>query len=162
MRVKKLLRSIRVNFNALFSNTGATAINQIALQYHLDSYERDDYEVSKFQVALANAAFNEPGGLWHTALIDRHLISFFVPFLPLERRHVRKCITHQLQLARKEDGYRYALPDKEIVARVLDLLEFAPPDKPLYAVAGCKKVQQKLDYVLESHRMKQSKFNREL
>ena len=84
-------------------------------------------------------------------------MTFFVPFLPLERSHVRTCIGRQLDLSLANEAYRYSLSKNEIVDRVLDLIEFAPSDSLLYSVSGCKKVQQKLDFILESHRMKQSK-----
>ena len=97
------------------------------------------------------------GGLWHASLINRHLVTFFVPFLPLERQHIRTCIERQLQSTQENDEHRSTLDEREIVARVLDLIEFAPPDTLLYSVSGCKKVQQKLDYILESHRMSKAK-----
>jgi hypothetical protein len=154
----------------LFSNTGGKEINEIAQKYHLDSIKRDTYDVTIFQRALANAAFNEPGfltfsnflfnkfsfplgGLWHASLINRHLVTFFVPFLPLERSHIRTCIRRQLELSNEDDEQKYKISDNDIVDRVLDLIEFAPPDSLLYSVSGCKKVQQKLDYVLEGNRI---------
>ncbi len=93
------------------------------------------------------------GGLWHASLIDRHLVSFFVPFLPLERPHVRTCIQRQLDREYKTTEYKYKISSNEIVNRVLDLIEFSPPDTLLYSVSGCKKVQQKLDLILESNRI---------
>lgn len=33
-----------------------------------------------------------PGGLWHSGLIDRNLIDYFIPSLPLEYRHVKMCV----------------------------------------------------------------------
>lgn len=113
--------------------------------------------MTEIQRALANAAFNEAGGLWHASLINRHLVTFFVPFLPLERSHVRTCIERQLDLSLANEAFRYSLSKKEIIDRVLDMIEFSPPNSLLYSVSGCKKVQQKLDFILESHRMKQSK-----
>ena len=42
--------------------------------------------------------------------------------------------------------------EREIIERVIDLIEFAPPSTLLYSVSGCKKVQQKVDFVIESLR----------
>jgi hypothetical protein len=98
--------------------------------------------------------FDIIGGLWHASLIQRHLVTFFVPFLPLERSHVRTCIHRQLDIAHENDKQaEYKLSDNDIVDRVLDLIEFSPPDSLLYSVSGCKKVQQKLDFILESNRV---------
>lgn len=102
------------------------------------------------------------GGLWHASLLEKHLVSFFVPFLPLERSHVRTCIKRQLEQAHATDKSRYLISDNEIVARVLDLIEFAPPESLIYSVSGCKKTQQKLDFVLESNRIAPDEDKREL
>ncbi|CAF4720812.1 unnamed protein product, partial [Rotaria sp. Silwood2] len=135
------------------SNTGGKEINVIAQNNHFASIQRNNYNITEFQRALANAAFSEPGGLWHASLINRHLVTFFVPFLPLERLHIRTCIERQLQLSHAKDKYEYILSDNDIIDHVLDLIEFAPPDSLLYSVSGCKKVQQKLDFILESNRV---------
>ncbi|CAF4419316.1 unnamed protein product, partial [Adineta steineri] len=135
-------------------NTGGKEINRIAFKYHLDSVKREDYKIAEFQKELGNAAHNEEGGLWHASLINRHLVDFFVPFLPLERSHVSTCIQRQLAIVREHEEYQYKLSDNDIVAKVLDLIEFSPPDAQLYSVSGCKKVSQKLDFILEGIRMK--------
>ncbi|CAF4087688.1 unnamed protein product, partial [Rotaria sordida] len=142
-----------VAIDLFFSNTGGKEINTIAHNNHFASIERNNYNITEFQRALANAAFSEPGGLWHASLINRHLVTFFVPFLPLERSHIRTCIQRQLELIHKKDKYQYILSDNDITDRVLDLIEFSPPNSLLYSVSGCKKVQQKLDFILESNRV---------
>lgn len=43
-------------------------------------------------VAVSEHVFNTPGGLKMSELISNHLIDHFVPFLPLEREHVRKSV----------------------------------------------------------------------
>ena len=101
------------------------------------------------------------GGLWHASLINRHLVTFFIPFLPLERVHIRECTQRQLTLARQSDEYEYKLSDNDIINRVLDLIEYSPPDTLLYSVSGCKKVEQKLGFILEGIRSKRDKTKNE-
>jgi len=139
------------------SNTGATDIVKISRDYHLNNVPRTKYNITLLQRALANAAFSEQGGLWHAPLINRHLVTFFIPFLPLERSHVRTCIQRQLAHEHRTNPQRYKISDEEIVDQVLDLIEFFPPDSLLYSVSGCKKVQQKLDFILESNRLPDKK-----
>lgn len=96
------------------------------------------------------------------SLIKRHLVTFFVPFLPLEREHVRQCIQRRLyQAFSVASGDKYKLNEKDIITRVLELIEFAPSEF-VFSVSGCKKVQQKLDYVLESVRIKRKDNPQEL
>ncbi|CAF3893325.1 unnamed protein product [Rotaria magnacalcarata] len=141
------------------SNTGGKEINMIAHKNHFAAIKRENYNIAEFQRALANAAFSEAGGLWHASLIERHLVTFFIPFLPLERSHIRTCIRRQLELTHENDKHEYKLSDNDIIDRVIDLIEFSPPDSLLYSVSGCKKVQQKLAFILESNRgnVKQTK-----
>jgi len=144
------------------SNTGGIALNQIAYDYHFAAIPRERYNVTQLQMALTNAAFNEAGGLWHATLISHHLVDFFVPFLPLERQHVRKCIEERYDFVMETDESDYSLTRNEIVDQVLDQIEFFPPDSLLYSISGCKRVPQRLDYVLEHHRIERDTLNSEL
>jgi hypothetical protein len=85
-------------------------------------------------------------------LVDRHLVTFFVPFLPLEREHVRGCIERELEIILNNDKYEYELSKDDIIDRVLKLIEFSSSSSVEYSVSGCKKVHQKLDYIFESIR----------
>ena len=38
---------------------------------------------------IAAGAFNEEGGLQYSRVIEKNLVDVFVPFLPLERKHVK-------------------------------------------------------------------------
>jgi len=82
------------------------------------------------------------GGLWHSTLIDRNLITAFVPFLPMERKHVKMCI---------EDDLRYKNHEvtEDILNKVADALPYYPPDAKLFAASGCKRVSQKVDLLLD-------------
>jgi hypothetical protein len=62
------------------------------------------------------SAYNEgEGGLKKSELVTRHLIDAYVPFLPLERKHVRMCITDYM----KSRGYR--ITDERVDAIVNEL-----------------------------------------
>lgn len=144
------------------SNTGGIALNQITHDYHLAGVPRERFNITELQMALTSAAFNEAGGLWHASLINHHLVTFFVPFLPLERRHIRKCVERRLDLVMANDHSEYSITRDEIVDQVLDQIEFFPPDSLLYSISGCKKVPQRLDYILEHYRIERANPNVEL
>lgn len=42
-------------------------------------------------------AFNEVGGLHQSSVIEKSLIDHYVPFLPLEREHVKACARVEAQ-----------------------------------------------------------------
>jgi len=92
-------------------------------------------------------------------LVDKHLVTFFVPFLPLEREHIRSCIKQQLQINLDNDKYEYEYSEDDIINRVLNSIEFTSSTSLEYSLSGCKRVQQKLNYVFESIRptLKQTK-----
>ena len=54
---------------------------------------------------MAAGAFNEAGGLQHSRMIEKNLVDVFVPFLPLERRHVKTCVRQELD-RRHVSGHR--------------------------------------------------------
>ena len=45
---------------------------------------------------LLKGAYNEVGGLQKSIIIDKSLIDVYVPFLPLEQKHVRQCVEREL------------------------------------------------------------------
>lgn len=79
------------------------------------------------------------GGLWHSGLIDKNLIDYFIPFLPLEYKHVKMCV-------RAEMRARGAAVDEDIVTSVADEMTFFPKDEKIYSDKGCKTVQSRLDF----------------
>ena len=82
------------------------------------------------------------GGLWHSSLIDRNLVTAFVPFLPMERKHVKLCIEDNLRSKNRT-------VTEDIVNKVADLLPYYPEDAKLFAKSGCKRVSQKVDFVAD-------------
>ena len=83
-------------------------------------------------------------GFQSARLIDKYLISHFVPFLPLETKHVRNCILAELN--------RDKLPPKadidDLVEGVVKELQFWPKGVEIFSTKGCKSVVEKLNLAL--------------
>lgn len=79
------------------------------------------------------------GGFWHSTLIDKNLIDYFVPFLPLEYKHVKMCVRVEIQ----SRGYSV---DEDILTRIADEMTYFPREERIYSDKGCKTVDAKLDY----------------
>lgn len=83
--------------------------------------------------------------LAETGLSSKHFISFrlislFVPFLPLERSHVRECIAAELE--------RIGAYNKiHMTEKVMTELQFQGPDNA-FSRKGCKSVTEKVSYVI--------------
>ena len=74
-------------------------------------------------------------------------MSHFLPFLPLEKRHVRECIQALLrQKPVPERSY------EKIIDEVIEDLQFQPEGTEQYATKGCKNAVEKVNRVL--YRMK--------
>lgn len=74
------------------TNTGGVEIvNKLQDMMDKGKY-REQATMYDFEPIAERAAFNVNGGLKSTTIISSVLIDHFVPFLPLERRHVEKCV----------------------------------------------------------------------
>ncbi|XP_063792511.1 torsin-1A-like [Pseudophryne corroboree] len=115
------------------SNAGGDLINREVLKYWMSGKKREDLQLHHMEYVLSLGLFNNKnGGFWHSSLINKNLVDFFIPFLPLELRHVKKCILAEL----RQRGLR---EDEELASRVAKVIS---SDK------GCKTVLAKLDLLL--------------
>lgn len=85
------------------------------------------------------SCFLPVGGLWHTSLIDKNLVDFFVPFLPLEYQHVVQCTMAAMKAGRLK-------PDLKVADQVAKDLVYFPKSERVFAVKGCKTIESKLLY----------------
>ncbi len=85
------------------SNTGAKLINNFVINHWRQGNEREDIKIRDIETIINDGAFNLEGGLWHTELISHNLIDFFVPFMPLEKSHIKQCI--EADLNKKENQF---------------------------------------------------------
>ena len=123
------------------SNTGAHLINAAVLKHWKEGKKREDLEIKKIDRLINLGEFNTKGGLWHSSLIDKNLIDFFVPFMPLERSHIKMCAKVELE----QKGH---LVIEEILNKVADQLEYFPEDSKLLSKNGCKQVSSKVNQII--------------
>ncbi|XP_034968949.1 torsin-1B [Zootoca vivipara] len=123
------------------SNAGGDLITRVTLDFWHNGRDREEIQLKDLEPVLSVGVFNNKNsGLWHSSLIDRNLIDYFVPFLPLEYKHVKMCI-------RAEIVSRGNPVDESVVQKVADEMTFFPKDERIYSNKGCKTVQTKLDLV---------------
>ena len=82
----------------------------------------------------------------HSSLILQDLITAYVPFLPLERTHVKECIKDALIRKRYYKSKEAIKRGK--VEEIADELAYVPEGILLFAANGCKRVDQKIDLVM--------------
>ncbi|XP_030063713.1 torsin-1A [Microcaecilia unicolor] len=125
------------------SNAGGDLITQVALDFWKSGRKREDMQLKDLEPILSVGVFNNKNsGLWHSSLIDKNLIDYFVPFLPLEYIHVKMCVAAELQAR----GYK---ADPETITKVVEEMTYFPKTEKIYSDKGCKTVPAKLDLHIE-------------
>ncbi|KAI1302414.1 Torsin-1B [Halotydeus destructor] len=125
------------------SNTGGNEIARVAHQFWLDGKERNDIRMKDIEPLVNSGAFNERGGFHKSDIISSNLIDFYVPFLPLEKKHIKLCARDYMTAK-----YPDLIATDEILEKVAMEMEYFPPDTHLYSKTGCKRVQKKVDVLL--------------
>lgn len=83
------------NTQAIFiflSNTAGVQIADRLGSLLNDGTLRENTKLSQFEQILEATAYTQQGGLQKASLIEAHVIDHFIPFLPLEKMHIRKCL----------------------------------------------------------------------
>lgn len=124
------------------SNTGGKQITDETLQAWEDGRSREDIQYSQLERLVNMGAFNEKGGLHKSSLIDKHLIDRYVPFLPLEKKHVKMCI--EAEAARQNSTLK-----QEQIDSIIGQLTFGPIENPIYSTVGCKMIEIKVSHIIE-------------
>jgi len=71
------------------SNTGGKEITKKALEHWESGRSREELTYHHLEEIVNKGAFNEKGGLYKAGIVEKSLVDVYVPFLPLERRHVK-------------------------------------------------------------------------
>ncbi|XP_073493894.1 torsin-1B-like [Phyllobates terribilis] len=122
------------------SNAGAHLIDRL-MPLIINKRKRRELELKDVEDVLYDDLYNKNSGLWHSGLIEKNLIDYIVPFLPLEFRHVKQCVLAELRL-------RDLHEDKLLASQVANEMKYVPKDTELFSDKGCKTVPAKLDLFL--------------
>ncbi|XP_048414808.1 torsin-1A-like [Stegostoma tigrinum] len=122
------------------SNAGGEKINDVVLDFWQRGMKREDIKWTDLETSLSLEVYNnKKSGFWHTHLIDKNLIDYFVPFLPLEYKHVVLCAKAELYSMHFEDVDQVAI-------KVAEEMVYFPKDQRIFSVKGCKTVAAKVNY----------------
>ena len=113
-------------------------------KFWLEGKKREEITYVDLEKLINEGAFNELGGLHHSSVIDSSLIDVYVPFLPLERKHVRRCVEKEAR--DRNISMRMSAEDTE---NIVNSLSYWPQDTKLYSTTGCKRISNKLDLFQE-------------
>ncbi|XP_008302302.1 torsin family 1 isoform X2 [Stegastes partitus] len=132
--------SYRKSIFIFLSNAGGERIVETALDFWKGGRDREEIELRDLEMSLSLSVFNNnQSGFFHTSLIDKNLVDFFVPFLPLEYQHIVQCAMAEM----KDRGFD---PDRDVADKVARDVVYFPKSERVFSVKGCKTIASKLDY----------------
>ncbi|XP_062268922.1 torsin family 1 isoform X2 [Platichthys flesus] len=124
------------------SNAGSDKIVETALDFWNSAKNRDEIQLKDLESLLSRSVFNDQqSGFYRTSLIDKNLVDFFVPLLPLESQHIVLCTMAEM----KSRGMK---PNQSLAEKVANDLIYFPKTERVFAATGCKTIESKLDYYL--------------
>ncbi|XP_014899040.1 torsin family 1 isoform X2 [Poecilia latipinna] len=132
--------SYRKSIFIFLSNAGGDGIIQTALEFWKAGKNREEIELKDLETTLSLSVFNNnKSGFFRTSLIDKNLVDFFVPFLPLEYQHVVQCAMAEMKARSLE-------PNPDVADQVARDLVYFPKSERVFSVKGCKTIESKLDF----------------
>lgn len=114
------------------TNTGSSEIDRILSEF-LELDKREDTKLHHFESVCQISANIMDGGLKNSGLIEFSVIDHYIPFLPLETKHVKECIRIEFQ------RLNYT-PRSEEISEVMNYITVDGK----FATSGCKRVSKKV------------------
>lgn len=114
------------------TNTASSEIDKILNEF-LELDGREETKLHHFERVCQIAANRMEGGLKNSGLIEYSVIDHYIPFLPLEKKHVEECIKIEFQ------RLDYTPSSDEIS----EVMNYIPMDGK-FATSGCKRVSKKV------------------
>ncbi|XP_004478284.1 torsin-3A [Dasypus novemcinctus] len=124
------------------SNLGGNIINEVVLNLLKGGQSREDITMEHLEPHFqAEILESTDSGFGRSRLVKESLIDFFVPFLPLEYRHVRLCARDAF--LSQELPYTEAALDE-----IAKMMVYVPKEEQLFSSQGCKSISQRINYFL--------------
>ncbi|KAG8436822.1 hypothetical protein GDO86_007779 [Hymenochirus boettgeri] len=125
----------------IFLSIGSNAINEVTLNFWQAGRRREEITVDDLDRPLRAAIRESQDDMsLLRQLMEEDLIDSLVPFLPLERAHVKLCAQDSF-VAR---GLPYTENALEMVTQEL---QFLPQKEKLFSAQGCKLVSQRINLI---------------
>ncbi|GJQ74640.1 hypothetical protein Trydic_g21493 [Trypoxylus dichotomus] len=105
---------------------------------------REDIKAKDFEKLITQGAFNEAGGFYLSDTIKSNLIDHYIPFLPMELEHVKKCIIEEFKI-------RNVIATEHQIEEVLEFVEWGPSPENVFSKTGCKRISQKVAAIIAAN-----------
>ena len=127
----------RKNILIFLSNSGGEHINNATYEHLAKGGKREEITSYQMETLLKTLAFNNRGGFRKSEMVSSSFIDFFIPFLPLERKHVKECIKVALQIRGKP------VNNETLVDEIANELHYFPKGNKAFSTSGCKLLNKK-------------------
>ncbi|KAJ8945873.1 hypothetical protein NQ318_002713 [Aromia moschata] len=127
------------------SNTGSGLINEHYEELWNRGRQREDVTLNDFELMISKGAFNEEGGFYLSDTIKSNLIDHYIPFLPMQEKHVIECIKDEFR--QRDVNY----PNPQHIKQVLEFIEWGPDTTKLFSKTGCKRISSKVMLLVAKH-----------
>lgn len=124
----------------LLSNQAASLVNRFLFDALSQDRSREDVHLEEVNAFIESEA--EDLMSLHIWLKHQSPVNQMLPFLPLQKSHVEDCVRRDLQ----SKGYKVS---QEVIAKVIESLQFAPKSLPLFSTTGCRKVSSAVDLFVD-------------
>lgn len=104
------------------------------------------YSINNF---FFNVNVSSAGGFLHSSIVDEHLVDHYIPFLPLELKHVRQCVLVEM-------AHLNITQDSDLADEVAGNMPYFPKEEKIFSLKGCKTVRQKLALHIDLQQLKLS------
>ncbi|KAJ8984743.1 hypothetical protein NQ317_005008 [Molorchus minor] len=116
------------------SNTGSYLINEYYEKMWNKGKNREELQLSDLK-----------RGFYRSDNIKSNLIDHYIPFLPMQEKHVIECIKDEF---RQRD---VLFPNPIHIRQVLDFIEWGPDSSKLFSKTGCKRISSKVMILVAKH-----------
>ncbi|KAL2771253.1 torsin-3A precursor [Daubentonia madagascariensis] len=124
------------------SNLRGNIINEVVLNFLKAGGSREEIRMEHLEPHLhTEIVESTDSGFGHSCLVKENLIDYFVPFLPLEYRHVRLCVRD----AFLSQELQYT---EEALDEIAKMMVYVPKEEQLFSSQGCKSISQRINYFL--------------
>ncbi|EDV45827.1 uncharacterized protein Dere_GG18527 [Drosophila erecta] len=136
------------NTKAIFiflSNTAGSHIAGHLGSVMMNGMLREDTRLSDFEPLLMKAAYNMDGGLRRTTMIESHVIDHYIPFLPMEKGHVVKCLEAEFYRLNHNPE---RTENQKIIEDIISSSISYDRTHGLFAISGCKTLEKKVSMAI--------------
>ncbi|XP_051003592.1 torsin-3A [Acomys russatus] len=124
------------------SNLGGSVINEVVLGLLMAGWSREEITMQHLETPLqAEIMESADSSFGSSRLVKENLIDLFIPFLPLEYRHVRLCV--------RDAFLGQDLPyTEEALDEIAKMVTYVPKEERLFSSQGCKSISQRINLIL--------------